>query len=243
MMPRTLRSGPLLTAGKGSGWPHCTAHDRSCYPPPMAYYLLINNEIEWFARSSTQCFRASAFKNISFAPHLCFALSMQPAQWAYNRYYRMQHQRLEEFQGIMGMSRMLFLLTFCTVRYPAAASQAIRSLLFWAVAGVHPSSHYKKPRSPHVTLADIPCGGCPTLAILSMFVGMEIGSVGMPGVRYLTGPPPPLQHPTRRGFHRFGSHPSIPCHWCPQYERKNPHEDIDRSHSHRTERSRGSSLP
>lgn len=97
-------------------------------------------------------------KTPSFALHLCFALSMQDAQWAYNRYCRMQHQQQKKFQGDHGNATDVVLVPLCTVRYPAAASQAIRSTLFWLppLAGVHPSSPLQESQeSPYPVDSDI----------------------------------------------------------------------------------------
>lgn len=128
-----------------------------------------------------------------------------------------------------------------TVPSSGKSGDSFNALLAAPAAGVHSSSPLQEAKKAliqwTVTLADVPCGGCPTLAILVMFVGMKIGCVGMPGARYLTRVSL-LQHPAHRGFHQSGSHSSRLRHWCTRHKRRNPHKVIDRSHKHRTKRSR-----
>lgn len=92
---------------------------------------------------------------------------------------------------MMGMSRMLF--SFLSAQYGTQQRQVRRFVqrsFGWPRCGSAPQLSTARSQEAliqwTVTLADIPCGGCPTLAILVMFVGMEIGSVGMPGARYLS---------------------------------------------------------
>ena len=205
-------------------------------------YLLINTEIEWFARSSTGRFGASASQNISFQPYCDFALSMQDAQWAYNRYYRMQHQQHNKFQGKDGNVTDLALVPICTVhtvRSSGKSGDSFNAFLEAPAAGCAPQLSTQEAKKALiqwiVTLAAIPCGCCPTLVILVMFVGMEIGSVGMPEARYLTGPSTSSTSHTPRISSAWQSFIEVDFAIASHdTNARTPHRVIDRSHGSRS---------
>ncbi|KAK1782873.1 hypothetical protein QBC45DRAFT_429539 [Copromyces sp. CBS 386.78] len=81
------------------------------------------------------------------------------------------HEPVCKFQGMTEMLRILFL--FLSAQYVPSSGKSgdsFNALLAAPAAGVHPSSPLQEAKEAliqwTVTLADIPCGGCPTLAIM-----------------------------------------------------------------------------